>query len=106
MTVTQLKLNRWKVAFTDTAHKLVVCQVIHITLAITNRFISLCCKVFILFHPAIVRLSTETSLLARKAHVTRFTQTLERLLLLFQDPLLYPLLALVHYQLVSASEQR
>ncbi len=98
VTVTQLKLDGWKVAFTDTSHKLIMRQVIYITLAVTNRFISLYCKVFILLHPAIVRLSTETSLLARKAHVTRFTQRLEYFLLLFQDPLLYPLLALVHYQ--------
>lgn len=106
VTVAELKLNRWKVTFTDTAHKLVVSKIIYITLAITDCLIGLYRKVFILLYPAVVCLSTQASFLAREAYVTRFTQRLEHFLLLFLDSLLYPLVALVHSQLVSASGQR
>lgn len=106
VTVAELKLNRWKVTFTDTPHELVVSKVIHVTLAVTDCLIGLYRKVFILLYPAVVRLSAQTSLLAREAHITRFTQRLEHFLLLFLDSLLYPLVALVHSQLVFASGQQ
>ena len=106
VTITELKLNRWKVTFADTPHELVMSKVIHVTLAVTDCLIGLYRKVFILLYPTIVCLTTQASFLARKAYVTRFTQRLEHFLLLFQNSLLYPLVALVHSQLVSASEQR
>lgn len=106
VTVTELKLNRWKVTFTNTSHKLIMSEVIHVALAVTDCLIGLYRKVFILLYPAVVRLSTQASLLAGEAYVTRFTQRLEHFLLLFQNSLLYPLLALVHSQLVSASGQQ
>ena len=106
VTVTELELNRWKVTFTDTSHELIMSEVIHVALAVADCLIRQYRKGFILFYPAVVRLSAQASLLAGEAYVTRFTQRLEHFLLLFLDSLLYPLVALVHSQLVSASGQR
>lgn len=64
VTVAELKLNRWKVTFTDTPHELVVSEVIHVAFAVTDCLIGLYRKVFILLYPAVVRLTTQTSFFA------------------------------------------